>query len=130
MLDPADLAAIEELARRWLACEVAGRASDVLELCSPDIVWLPPGRPPIRGKTAIREWLETSRDRIEDIHISDVAVDGHHFGAYKFANFRTRYVPYGSKEGVTVTGWHLWVLQRDAEFQWRVAMVVWSLMEP
>ena len=73
--------------------------------------------------------LETSRDRIQDIQVSDVAVDGDGLGAYKIANFRTRYVPDGSTEGVTVTGWHFWVLRRDAESTWRVAVVAWSLIE-
>lgn len=129
MLAPSDLAAIEQLERCWLACELAGRACDVLDLCSHDILWLPPGRPPIRGKAAVRAWLETSSDRIEDIRISNVAVDGDGRGAYKIANFRTQYVPYGSTEGITVTGWHLWVLRRDAESAWRVAVVAWSLLE-
>ena len=129
MLGPSDLAAIEQLERRWLACELEGRAVDVLELCSHDIVWLPPGRPPIHGKAAIRAWLEKSRDRIEDIRISTVAVDGDGLGAYKIATFRTSYLPYGSTDSITASGWHLWVLQRDADSAWRVAVVAWSLLE-
>lgn len=124
---PSDLAAIEELERRWLACELAGRAWDVLDLCSDDIVWLPPGRPPIQGKAAIRAWLETSRDRLEDVRVSDVAVGGDGLQAYKLANFRTRYVPYGSSDAVTVRGWHFWVLRRQAGSAWRVAFVSWSV---
>jgi ketosteroid isomerase-like protein len=129
VLDPPDLTAIKQLEQRWLACELDGRASDVLELCSADIVWLPPGRPPLRGKAAIREWLASLRDRIEDIDIDHVAIDGHAFGAYKLATFRTRHVPCRSTEAVMVTGWHLWLLQPDADFRWRVSLVVWGLVE-
>ena len=126
-LAPPDLAAIAQLEQRWLACEIAGHADALLELCCPDVVWLPPGRPPIRGKAAVREWLASSRDRIDDIDITRVAIDGHGFGAYKIASFRTRCVPCGSNEAVTLTGWHLWVLERSVESGWRVATVVWSL---
>lgn len=129
MLGPSDLAAIEQLERRWLACELQGRASDVLDLCTCDIVWLPPGRPPIRGKAAIHAWLDKSRDHIQDIRVSTVAVDGDGLAAYKIATFQTCYVPYGSTEGITASGWHLWVLQRDAGSAWRVAVVAWSLLE-
>ena len=129
MLAPVDLAAIEELERRWLACELADRASDVLDLCSADIVWLPPGQAPIRGKAAIGAWFGSDRDRILDIRVSDARVDGEGPVAYRVANFRTRYVPYGSTDPVTVTGWHFWVMRRDAESGWRVAVVAWSLME-
>ena len=127
MLEPSSLAAIEDLERRWLACELAGRVCDVLELCFPDIIWLPPGQSPICGKGAIHAWLERSRNRVMDISLSSVAVDGDSREAYKIASYRTRFVPDGSTECSTVTGWHLWILRRDAASAWRVAVVAWSL---
>jgi ketosteroid isomerase-like protein len=130
VLGPSDLAAIEGLERRWLACELADRPCDVLQLCSDDVVWLPPGRPPIRGTAAIRAWLETSRDRVEDIRVSDRVVDGDGLAAYKIANFCTRYTPWGSPEAVTITGWHFWVLRRGPGLEWRVAAVAWSVVQP
>lgn len=130
MLEPAERAAIEQLERRWLDCELEGRPADVLELCSEDVVWLPPGRQPIRGKDAIRAWLATSRDHVQDISLTHVVVHGDGFGAHKIANFRTRYVPAGSADAVTIEGWHLWVLRRDADDSWRVHAVAWSLVAP
>ncbi len=129
MLGASDLAAIGELEQRWTASELAGRVSEVLELCTPDVVWLPPGRPPIRGKAAIREWLERSSDRIKDIRLSEVTVAGDSLTAYKIANFQTRWLPSGSTEAVTIKGWHFWVLRRHGEFGWRVAVVAWSVVE-
>ena len=129
MLEPAERAAIDQLERRWLTCELEGRPADVLELCSDDVVWLPPGCPPIRGKDAVRAWLATSRDHILDITLTRVSVHGDGSGAHKIANFRTRYVPAGSVDVVTIEGWHLWVLRRDAQTSWLVHAVAWSLME-
>lgn len=130
MVGPSDLAAIGELERRWAASELAGHLSEVLELCTPDVVWLPPGRPPIRGRAAVRAWLERSSERIEDIRLSDVTVAGDGSTAYKTANFQTRWLPSGSTEVVTINGWHLWVLRRHGRFGWRVAVVAWSIVEP
>lgn len=130
MLGALDLAAIAEIERRWLACEIEGRASDVLDLCSADIVWLPAGQTTLRGKAAILAWLGESRERIVDIRLGDVVIDGEGPSAHRMANFRTRYVPSGSSEEVTVTGWHLWVLRRGLDSEWRVAVVAWGIVEP
>jgi ketosteroid isomerase-like protein len=127
VLSPSDIVAIEQLEQRWLACEVAGRAAEVLDLCSPEIVWFPPGEPPIRGKDAIGRWLEASCDRVEDIQVTRVALGGHASWACKVATFRTRYVPNGSTEAAILTGWHVWILRPCAESRWCVTMVVWSL---
>ena len=126
MLDPSDLLAIEQLAQRWLACELANRVPDVLGLCSEEIVWLPPGHSPVRGKEAIRSWLEGSRDRIVEIRLDHVTVVGDGNGASRMANFTTRYIPPESVESATVAGWHLWMLRRDEDSTWRVTAVAWS----
>lgn len=129
MLRPADLAELEQLEQRWLACELTGRTSDLLDLCSPDIVWLPPGQLPICGKEAVRAWLDTVRDQISDIQVNDVKIDGDGLAAYRIASFCTRYMPNGSTETVTVSGWHVWVLRCDAGGIWRVEVVAWSLVD-
>jgi ketosteroid isomerase-like protein len=129
MLGPSDLAEIRELERRWLACELAGRAFEVLELCAPEVVWLPPGLPALRGKAAIHAWLESSNDRVEYISLTDGTIEGADATAYKIANFETRYVPAGATAAVTIHGWHLWVLRRG-ESGWQVAVVAWSVVSP
>ncbi len=130
MLTPSDLAAIKSLERRWLKCELGRRPWEVLNLCARGVVWLPPGGRPIRGKPAIRAWLGASRDHVEDIRLRKVTVAGDRFAAYRIANFRTRYVPSGSTDAVTMTGWHLWVMRRNADAVWRVSVVAWSLEQP
>lgn len=127
MLDPADLFAIEQLAQRWLACELENRMPDVLGLCSEEIVWLPPGHDPVRGKEAIRSWLEGSRDRIVEIRLDQVSVVGRGNGASRMANFATRYVASGSSETASVAGWHLWMLRKDEDTVWRVTAVAWRM---
>lgn len=90
-------------------------------------MWLPPGQQPIRGKAAIRTWLEGSRDRIVDIRLDYVILEGGDAGAYRMANFTTTYVASGSSEAATIAGWHLWMLRRENDSEWRVTAVAWSI---
>ncbi|HEV2245581.1 MAG TPA: nuclear transport factor 2 family protein [Terriglobia bacterium] len=128
-LSEPDVEAIRLLERRWLAEELAGNLNGVLELCSDDIVWLPPGFPALKGKSAIRIWLEHPDSRIEDITLSNVSLYGNESIAYKLADFRTRYVPAGSTSSVEIKGNHLWILRRNRQSVWQVVVVAWAVFE-
>ena len=124
MLPSPDIDAIHHLEREWLAAELAGNAAALLDLCCDDILFVPPSGPPIRGKDAIRNWLSKPQDRIEDIRLTPITLDGDASVAYKVANFETRLA------SATVTGTHIWVLRRQPDSTWRVALVAWSLKRP
>ena len=129
MLDYADVQAIRSLEQRWLTEEVAGNAGAILEFCTDDVVWMPPTERAVRGKTAVRAWLAEPLARIEDLHVSNVRIDGDGSIAYKVADYQTRYVPDGSTHPVTNAGSHVWVLCRGADSTWRVALVAWTFVE-
>ena len=129
MLNDTDLQAIRSLEQRWLAAEVAGNTVAALEFCTEDVVWMPPTARPLRGKAAVRAWLVEPPARIEDLHISNVRIDGDGSMAYKVADYRTRYVPDGSSSPITSAGSHVWVLCRGADSTWRVALVAWTFFE-
>lgn len=124
-----DVEAVRLLERQWLSEELAGNLNGVLELCSDDIVWLPPGLPALAGKTAIRTWLEHPKGRIEEISLSNVRLHGNESIAYKLADFRTRYVPAGSSSSVAIKGTHLWILGRNRQSVWQVVLVAWSTFD-
>jgi ketosteroid isomerase-like protein len=128
-LSDADVEAIRHLEGRWLSEELAGNLSGVLDLCSEDVVWLPPGLPALEGKAAIQAWLKGPSPRIEDLRLSNVRLRGHASLAYKLADFRTRYVPAGSDSSITIAGTHLWVLRRQPGSVWRVALVAWTVFD-
>lgn len=129
MLDDTDLQAIRSLEQRWLAAEVAGNAVAALEFCTDDVVWLPPTARPLHGKTAVRAWLVERPTRIEDLHVTNVRIDGDGAFAYKIADYQTRYVPDGASHPVTSAGSHVWVLRRGADLTWRVALVAWTFFQ-
>jgi ketosteroid isomerase-like protein len=128
-LSNTDVGAIKLLERRWLSEELAGNLDGVLELCSEDIMWLPPGLPALAGKTAIRTCFKHPSARVEDIRLSNVKLHGNESLAYKVADFCTRYVPAGSNSPTTIMGNHLWILRRAPQSSWQVALVSWTVFE-
>ena len=126
MLADVDVRAIEALQRRWLDEERAGHPTAILDLCTEDVVWMPPAGLALRGKAGVEAWLNAPNVRLEDICLSNVRIDGHGLVAYKVADYRTRWIPAGSSHPVTSGGSHLWVLRRQMDSTWAVALVAWS----
>jgi uncharacterized protein (TIGR02246 family) len=56
-----DERAIRNLVADWLAASRAGDHAKVLSLVADDVVFLIPGQPPMRGKTALRRVRRRSR---------------------------------------------------------------------
>ena len=100
LLADADLKAIEDLQRQWLAFEAAGATAELVDLCTEDVIWMPPTEPAFRGRSAIQAWLDRPSARIEDVQLSNVRIDGDGAVAYKSADYQTRYVPAGSEPAV------------------------------
>jgi uncharacterized protein (TIGR02246 family) len=127
MLSDRDVRAIQAVEQRWLAAEIAGNPAAVLELCADDVVWMPPGVATLQGKDAIRTWLGQPTERIDDLRLTNVRIDGDGDVAYKTADYQTRYVPGGATEPVTAAGSHVWVLRRLAG-SWRVVVAAWTFL--
>ena len=73
-----DERAIRELIKRWIEASKAGDTNAVLKLMAEDVVFLTPGRPPMRGKetfaAGFRALIQTHRiessGTIEEIHVA------------------------------------------------------------
>lgn len=126
VLADVDVRAIQRLQKRWLDEELAGHSASILDLCTEDVVWMPPAGLALRGKAVVQAWLNASSVQIEDICLSNVRIDGQGLVAYKVADYQTRWIPAGSSHPVTSDGSHLWVLRRRTDSTWSVALVAWS----
>jgi uncharacterized protein (TIGR02246 family) len=125
MLSPDDRRAIEQVHGAWLDAELRGDASALLDLCASSPVWLPPGAPPVVGRTAIREWLASQpAAEIRRIDIRNLTIAGSGVLAVKTAGFVTTVAAIGGDAQV-FHGSHVWVLRRDEAGVWRVAVVAW-----
>jgi uncharacterized protein (TIGR02246 family) len=128
-LSEQDLKAIEALHSRWMQEELAGNATQTIALCTADVKWIPPDSPPLETKDAISKYLNASTVEVKDIQIKDLEVRGSDTVAYLIANYHSRFLIEGEAEPQESTGTHLWILRKESEGIWRVAVVAWSAWE-
>lgn len=122
-LSDQDLNYIRDLHHRWIAKELEGNETAVVDLCTADVRWLVPGAPPIAGKDEIAKYLATHHVKIQTLEVSDPAIEGNGTIAYLTSNYRACFVSEGLLE--EAKGTHFWVLRKEGN-EWRVAVVTWT----
>ncbi|HEX6728469.1 MAG TPA: DUF4440 domain-containing protein [Pyrinomonadaceae bacterium] len=128
-LSEQDLKAIEELHNHWIAEELVGAATQVITLCTKDIKWIPPDSPPLKGKEAITAYISANTVGLKDVQISDVEISGTGTLAYLTSRYCSQFSAEGFPETQQATGTHLWILRKESDGIWRVAVVAWSAWE-
>jgi ketosteroid isomerase-like protein len=124
-LNDQDFSKIKDLHNLWIAKELEGNRSELVDLCTDDIQWLPSDSAPIVGKEEIAKYLLLHSVKLEEIDITNLTVKGNGSFAYLTANYLTRYFTDGQAEVHEAKGTHLWVLRKDGK-NWRIAVVMWS----
>jgi ketosteroid isomerase-like protein len=112
----------------WAAAASEGRDVErILSYWTDDAVVLPPGLPPIIGKTALRQYVEMST-QIPGFHISwtssDVVFSPDRNLGYMFSqNAVTMNGPAGptTTKGRAITIW-----RRESDGEWRCAVDIWN----
>jgi ketosteroid isomerase-like protein len=128
VLSADDRSAIEALHETWLDAELRADSSAVLELCTAAPIWLPPNDAPLCGRLAIRQWLNAQPPaHVQRVEIVGLEISGVGPFACKLARFRTILSGEDDAAVEVVTGSHGWLLQRDDEGAWRVAVVAWTI---
>jgi ketosteroid isomerase-like protein len=124
-----DREAIFSLHRQWIAFEKSDDPLGVLKLCHDDVVWLIPGTGALRGKPAIREWLEQqSLMTIEQIEFPQIEVEVSGTLAVKRAEFITTIKNPENSEILEFQGSHLWTMIKDSvKGCWQVSNVSWAI---
>jgi uncharacterized protein (TIGR02246 family) len=121
-----DVDAIQEIHDRWIREELAGNSSQVIELCTDDVKWIPPNAPPLVGKEAIAQYLKESSVELKDVHVKEVIILGSGSIAYLTSGYHSRFVDEWKHDIQDASGTHLWVLRKTGGV-WKVAIVAWSL---
>jgi ketosteroid isomerase-like protein len=125
-LSDQDVEAIEEIHNHWIKEELAGNSGQIIELCTKDVMWIPPDAPSLLGKEAIAQYLNDNDADLKDVQIKNLVIRGNDSVAYLTSNYYSRFVVQGASEVQKATGTHLWVLRRIRAGVWRVAIVAWS----
>jgi ketosteroid isomerase-like protein len=127
MLSDDDITAITSVHNDWIRRELAGNARALVDLCTDDAVLMPPGQVPVTGRAAVGAWLGQPGPEILSLEANIRLLRGSGAVAYKVASFRSSYRDTATGHTQTVTGSHLWILERTGAGLWRVALVTWDL---
>ena len=109
VLSRKDIITIKKIHQTWIESEIDGEAEKLLDLCSPDITFIPPDLSAVTGKDQVKNWLKTNKVKIEEIKISNLRIEGNNSIAYKIADFETIFTS-ENNEKTRVKGMHLWIL--------------------
>ena len=120
-----DIEAIQQIHRRWIQAELSGNALEVLRFCTDDVRWMVPGSEVLVGKEAVSLLVHTGQE-IVDIQTADVEICGSGDVAYKTSKYTTRFVAEGTNSEQVARGAHLWILHKQDNEEWRVALVTWQ----
>jgi uncharacterized protein (TIGR02246 family) len=125
-----DVAAIGALHRRDAEAAKAQDFATLATLMTEDAVSLPPGQPPIVGRAALEQHMNTMRDAMKGAEIldyrfvwNDLEIDGDH--AYEWGWIIGKLWTADGKQ-VDVRYKSLRVLKRDKDGQWRVHRTMWN----
>jgi uncharacterized protein (TIGR02246 family) len=116
-----DEQAIRELISRWHSATAAGDVDSVLKLMAEDVVFLVPGKPPMRGRGAFEQGLRQllRSHRIESSgEIQEIAVSGDL--AYSWTALNVRITPLAGGDSNSRSGFALTVLRKQANGSWVV----------
>ena len=72
-----------------MAEERAGNTRAVLDVCAEDVVWMPPGGRPLRGRQTILRWLSGPPVAITSLELSNLEIHGQGRLAYKTCEYVT-----------------------------------------
>ncbi len=120
-----DIEAIEQIHRRWIEAELSGNALGMLRFCTDDVRWMVPGSEVLVGKEGVSLLVHTGTE-IVDIQTTDVEICGSGDVAYKTSKYTTRFVAEGTDSEHVARGSHLWILRKQDNGEWKVALVTWQ----
>lgn len=125
-LSEKDIASIRSTIEPWTRACLEADWDTLLEMCTDDIVFMPPGEPAVQGP-AVRSWLE------EFPPIREMAWDiDHAEGKGDLAVLRgwVEQTLVESGEEVQIRGKYTDLLRREPDGTWRYALVIWNPDHP
>jgi ketosteroid isomerase-like protein len=127
-LSEADVAAIRQLAEADVQAALANDWTTWAGYHTEDVLFMPPNLPAIEGRAALEEWLGPVR--VIEFTRELVDIDGRDGLAYARGTHSIMYTPEGAPEPVSEAGKWVWILRKQADGSWRIAVHIWNLDHP
>jgi uncharacterized protein (TIGR02246 family) len=128
---PDDLQAITHQRREWIAAVNARDVDRYVDLLAEDVVWLPPGQPALRGRSAFAAWVRPFFERFSyefDLVGPTVRLAGD--WAVERGGFTTRMGPLEGGQRGHHTGNYMILWRRDSDGRWRIERYIDETQAP
>lgn len=126
---------IQKLHDRDIRASMALDVDQLSSLWDDELVVIPPGEKPIRGKAAVRAWMEKNAEAMLNVEIlgynedwAEVRIFGEY--AYEWGTIRERHRPFAGGEEQESTSNVMRILKRQADGSWRVYRTIWNEQTP
>ena len=127
------LVEIEMLHEKDMAASKVFDVETLISLSTDDVVLLQPNEPPIRGREALRLYLESNRQAVAEYEILEYVHDFEEISvlgdwAYEWGEFRGSYRTISNGEVVTERMRLFRILRRQPDDSWKVARAIWHAL--
>ncbi len=123
-------AAVHAVATRWQDAILAKDWATFAGLYTRDAVLMPPNAPLVVGSAAIAAWFANSGLTLEAFAARPVAIEGEGALATLRSSYVMTFTVRGSAAPLTECGKSLFVLRRDEDGAWRIAIDIWNADGP
>lgn len=124
-LSQAEVTKINEVTEAFLKAALAKDWATVAALYTDDAVLNPPNEPAVKGRAAIRIWMEKFPS-ITDFKASNVTVEGCDDRAYVRGTYTMTLVPPGAPGPVNDSGKYVEVRRRQPDGRWLIAVDIFN----
>ena len=128
----ADIEAVRNWANGNFAAADTGDLEGYLAFWSEDVIWMPPNAPIIRGKSAVREYVQPFFEQLTILHeysIEEVEVGGD-FAFTRISSKETYTPKTGEGEPMIVNSKAIFLLKRMPEGAWLCTHGIWNSNDP
>ena len=121
----AEIAKLRELTRTFNQAVLAGDWAKVASLYTTDAVLNPPHHPAVKGRKAIRAWLQKFPP-ITAFQVRDVKMDGRGGLAYVLGKYTMTLVPPGAPGPVKDSGKYLDIRRKQPNGRWLLQVDIFN----
>jgi len=129
-MESREIEAIRQLTTEWTAATAFQDIPKLLSLLTDDVIFLPRGAPPIRGKRAVEAMYTMFFGQFSKVHqtavIDEIQISGD--WAFSWGTDTMTLVPAAGGDAIVLTGHGLSVLRRDRDGVWKFARGINNMM--
>jgi len=124
----ADVEAIKDmLENQYVSIIAKGDFERWLAFCTEDVIFMPPNSVVLKGKDAIREFVQPYFEQFNletDVTVDEIEVSGD--WAFARWHYSAQYIPKAGGDAIPENGKEIWIFKRQADGTWKCSHAIWN----